>query len=274
MPNTMLNDAAAQGRVTSVLADLPIDNVWVRVSGFGSDAGPLTTKRYLSSMSALHNLGKPIIADYLGGVNGMAAVAFGAVSGLAQGIGEQERFDAGTWHKLPPPRVEDAEFGRAVRVTIAGLQRSVLLTELQLLVNSKGGRRLCGCGDRACCAHGYTDMIADPRRHAAHQLFKSLSSLEAVPDLRRESYFLNGPMAAAERLGRQVKSLRPSSAEAEKLGIDPANLMKRLEQHSRRIEQLSHTLDRVHEERGEEGPRSRAIGPRGLSNMKTRNDQP
>jgi hypothetical protein len=274
MPNTMLNDAAARGRIISALADLPFDNVWVRVSGFGADAGPLTMKRYLSSMSGLHNLGKPLVADYLGGIAGMAALAFGAVSGLAQGIGERERFDAGTWHKPPPPRVDDAEFGRAVRVTIPGLQRSVLLKELQLLVSAKGGRRLCGCGDRACCAHGYTDTIADPRRHAAHQLFKAISLLEAVPDLRRESHFINGPMATAERLARQVKSLRPSSAEAEKVGIDAAGLMKRFEQHSRRIEQLSRALDRVHEDRGEEGPRCRTIGPRGLSNMKTRKDQP
>ena len=273
-PNTMLNDASVRGRITSVLADLPFDNVWVRVSGFGADAGPLTMRRYLSSMSGLYNLGKPIVADYLGGIAGIAALAFGAVSGLAQGIGERERFDAGTWHKPPPPRVDDAEFGRAVRVTIPGLQRSVLLNELQLLVSAKGRRRLCGCGDRACCAHGYTDTIADPRRHAAHQLFKSISSPEAIPDLRRESHFINGPMATAERLARQVKSLRPSSAEAEKVGIDAAGLMKRFEQHSRRIEQLSRALDRVHEDRGKEGPRCRTIGPRGLSNMKTRKDQP
>jgi hypothetical protein len=206
----------------------------------------------------------------------MAALAFGAVSGLAQGIGERERFDAGTWYKPPPPSAEYERFGRAVRVSIPRLQRSVTLKELSLLVSAKSGRRLCACGDRACCLRGYTDMVADPRRHAAYQLFKSLSSLEVVPDLRRESYFLgsNGPMDTADRLARQVKSLRPSTRDADKFGINLGDLMKRFEQHSRRVEQLSHVLVRVHAERGEEGPRCRAIRPRKLPKMNAAKDRP
>jgi hypothetical protein len=274
MSGTALSDMSTRGMVLSALSDLPIDNVWVRVSGFGSDAGPLTMKRYLSSISSFHNLGKPIIGDYLGGIAGMAALAFGALSGIGPGIGERERFDAATWHKPPEPRSEDAEFGRAVRVGIPVIQRSVTLKELNLLVSAKSGTRLCGCGDRACCPHGYRDMVADPRRHAAHQLFKSISSLEAVPDLRRETHFLEGPMAEADRLARQIKALRPTSTEAVKLGVDAESLMKRLEQHSRRLEKLQVVLERLHEARGEEEPRTMPARKRGLTEPKARKDQP
>jgi hypothetical protein len=243
------------------------------VSGFGSDAGPLTMKRYLSSITGFHNLGKPIIGDYLGGIAGMAALAFGALSGLGPGIAERERFDAATWHKPPEHRSEDAGFGRTVRVSIPVIQRSVTLNELKLLVSAKGGAKLCGCGDRACCPHGYRDMIADPRRHAAYQLFKSVSSLEAIPDLRRETHFLIGPMAEADRLARQIRALRPAPAEAAKLGIDIGSLTKRLEQHSRRVEKLQIVLERVHASRGEEGLRAMPVRKRGLPEPRARKDQ-
>lgn len=269
-----LNNVSARGSVLSALSDLPIDNVWVRVSGFGSNAGPLAMQRYLSSITGFHNLGKPIIGDYLGGIAGMAALAFGALSGLGPGIGERERFDAATWHKPPERRSENAEFGRAVRVNIPVIQRSVTLKELSLLVSAKGGARFCGCGDRACCPHGYRDMIADPRRHAAHQLFKSISSLEVVSDLRRETHFLNGPMAEADRLARQIKALRSASTEAEKLGIDAESLMKRLNDDSRRLEKLQVMLERMHEARGEEGPRAMPVSKRGLPEPKAREDRP
>jgi hypothetical protein len=65
LPNTMLNDPAVRGRVVTSLDDLPVQNVWVRSPGFGSDAGPLAVKRFLTSISGFHNLGKPLVVDYL-----------------------------------------------------------------------------------------------------------------------------------------------------------------------------------------------------------------
>jgi predicted RNase H-like nuclease (RuvC/YqgF family) len=116
-------------------------------------------------------------------------------------------------------------------------------------------------------------MIADPRRHAAHQLFKSVSSLEAIADLRRETYFLDGPMANADRVARQVKLLRPPQAKAERLQIDSDNLMKRFEQYSRRLEKLRAVLDRMHEARGDEGPRSLPVRKRRIPEPMARKDQ-
>jgi hypothetical protein len=157
LPHVALDDVDERGQIVEKLKDLPFDNLWLRASGFGSDAPPLTTRRYINSLSALHNLGKPIVADYLGGLIGLAAVCFGAISGFAEGVGERERFDAREWHKPPKVRSEDEEFGRSTRIAIPGLGRSVTLTDLRQLHDAKGGRRLIACADRNCCLHGFTD---------------------------------------------------------------------------------------------------------------------
>jgi hypothetical protein len=255
VPHTDLADAGTRGHLAQQLADLPIENVWIRASGMGSDAGPLTLKRYLSGIGGLHNLGKPIIADHIGGLVGLAAMAFGVVSGVAHGVGERERFDARAWHKPTPERDPDDPFGRAVRVWLPGLNKSLTRAELELLAKARNGRRLVSCGDRSCCPHGLDDMMADPRRHAARQSFKQIDQLQAIPDLRRQHYFLNGPMQEADRSARQLRQLRPVSADAERLKVDSAALMRRLSDHSRKLEKLCGTLEAIHEGRPENAPR-------------------
>ena len=259
IPHTDLNSSEVRGELTASLVDLPIDSVWIRASGLGPDVGPLTMKRYLAAMSGLHNMGKPIIADHLGGFTGMTAMAFGAASGIAVGIGERERFDARGWHKPPPPRKEDDSFGRAVRVALPSLNRSATIKELELLTSATNGKKLLACGDRRCCPHGLKDMIDDPRRHAAYQLFARIEALQKVPDLKRGHYFLNGPIADADRLARQVKQLKPSEEVAVLHDIDVNKLMKRLYDHSRRIEKLRSTLENIHEARTDEAPRAHPL---------------
>ena len=261
-PHTNLNHSQFRVSIAEITADLPVDNIWIRASGLGSDSGPQTMNRYLSAMRAFHNFGKPVIADQLGGLPGLIAMAFGAISGTAHGIGERERFDARTWHKPPPKRKDGSKFGRTVRIGISGLGKSVTIKELELLATAKGGRKLVVCGERLCCQHGMKDTIADPRRHAAYQAFKQVRELEQIPPLNRERYFLNGPMAEADRLARTIKRLKPSVEEARLRDIDLHKLMKRYHDHSRKLEQLRITLERVHETINEETPRARPIAPR------------
>jgi hypothetical protein len=268
-PHTSLNSNAFRGALMGVVIDLPVDNIWVRTSGLGTDAGPLTTRRYLSAMAGMHNMGKPIIADQLGGLPGLIAMAFGAVSGVAQGIGERERFDARGWHQHPPERKEDEGFGRAVRIGIPGLGRTVTIKELELLATARGGLKLVTCGNRKCCAHGLKDMIDDPRRHAAYQTFSSIQALEEIPHLSREHYLLSGPIADADRRAREIKKLKPSNEEAELRKIDLSKLMKRFHEHSRKMEKMRRTLEKVHETRTDEFPRARPVEPRHGDNRET-----
>ena len=274
IPHTELNNANIRGALTASLVDQPIDNVRFMASGLNSNAGPLIATRYLDAISYFHNLGKPIIADHLGGLLGLAAIAFGTVSGVAHGIGERERFDASAWHKPPEARVDSGQFGRAVRIGIPGLNRSATKKELELLTKANGGRRLISCSDRACCPHGYSDMIADPRRHAVYQAFNAINSLQAVPDLKREHHFLNGPMAIADRRGREIRNLNIPAAAAAECGFDAAEFMKRLNEHSRKLEQTRTALERLHDARGDDAPRARSIGARIVKEPAVREDRP
>ncbi len=246
------------------LPELPFTNLWIRVANFGSDATAAGAAKFITTLSGLHNLGRPVIADYLGGLVGAAAIAFGAVSGIGHGIGERERFDANDWFK-PPQRREDASFGRTVRIQIPGLDRSLTISELQLLGSAKGGKTLVACGDRQCCPHGLRDMVNEPRQHAAFQCFEAMNALAKTPDLRRETHFLKAVMEPSRTLASQVKELRPSGEEARKLGIDADSLLKRMNDHAGRQRRMQSTLEHLHEQPGDHQPRARPASLRGGS---------
>jgi hypothetical protein len=249
VPHVALDDVEGRGQIVEMFKDLPFDNLWLRASGFGSDARPLTTRRYINSLSALHNLGKPIVADYLGGLIGLAAAYFGAISGFAEGVGERERFDAREWHKPPKVREEDEEFGRATRIAVPGLGRSLTLSDLRQLYDAKGGRRLIACADRNCCLHGFSDMVANPKRHGLYQRSLQIQEIEKTPNLNRAQHFLDGEMARADRLARQIKDLK----------LSDEKLADRMQAHSDRMEKLRSTLEHFHELRGNEGQRALPI---------------
>lgn len=247
LPHTALNDPGVRGEIIAGLEDLPFDNLWVRASGFGSDGAPATARRFITALCGLHNCGKPIVADYLGGLVGLASIAYAAVCGLAHGIGERERFDARSWHKPRPTNLEKVR-GFTVRTAIRGLDKWLSVRDLELLAKSRGGTRLVVCGDRACCPHGLEDMLKNPRRHAACQRLAQIRDIERIPDLKRERHFLDGEMTDVDRSARQIKELK-TGEEA---------MTKRLVAHSRRLERLRATLEHLHETRGEDHPRSPA----------------
>ena len=259
VPITTLNDNERRSEFVGKLSDLPFDNLWIRASGFGNDAAPLAARRFITSLAAFHNLGKPVVADYLGGLVGMAALAFGAVSGIAHGIAEHERFDAHSWHK-PQKKSEDGNGGgRVTRVLIATLERTATIPELKVLAKARGGMKLIACGNRECCMHGLDDMIRDPRRHAAFQCFSQVADLQSVPDLSREQHFLNGRMADVVRQARQVKELKIPLEEAALNKVDPDALMKRMSEHSKRMERMRASMEDLHEAKGDSMPRAKAI---------------
>jgi hypothetical protein len=257
-----LNDQQVRGTYIQGLSDLPIDNLWIRASGLSSDVAPATLKRYLAALGQMHNLGMPIIADHLAGLAGNAAMAFGMISGHAHGIAERERFDAGSWHKPPPERSDDDEFGRATRVTLVGLNKSLKLSELELLSKAKTGRRTVSCGDPKCCPHGYDDMVKDPRGHASYQAFARHDALQKVPDLRRIEYFLSGPVTEAEREAKKISLLRPPKSDAERLEIDPDKLIARLKEQATRISKLKASMEKFNEQRDPESARARVAKSR------------
>ncbi|MBI4922360.1 MAG: hypothetical protein HY834_11470 [Devosia nanyangense] len=262
LSNAELKDVAVRGAVSTALADLPIENIWIRTSGMDVGGGPLKTIRFLSSLERFHNVGRPIVADYLGGLTSLAALAFGTVSGVAHGVAEKERFDASDWHLPPEPRNDDEGFGPVIRVEVPDLGKAPTKNELELLAGAPGGRRICSCPDRQCCPHGLEDMLRDPRSHAAFRATAAVAALENIPPSRREGYFLEKPLASTVRTARAVAKLRPTEEDAARLGLDGKNLIERYIAHSHHMDSLASALENYHERRSSDMPRAKIITSR------------
>jgi len=258
-PRNVLERAEQRGEVIARLIDLPFDNLWIRASPYGSNAGPLIQRRFIEALSGLHNLGKPIVLDYVDGLAGAAPVAFGVAAGIAHGIGERGRFSAADWHKPPKERDSNGGFGRAKRIVVAGLDRSFTEAELRTLLSAHGARSLIVCQDRDCCAHGFDDMVKDPRRHAARQSLRLMSELATVPDSKRAEHLITGPIADAARLAGRVRRLKPSPSVAEQHGVDSASLGKRLDEHCRTKEKIHDALENLLHERADDLAQSRPV---------------
>lgn len=258
-PRTVLERAEQRGDVVAELADLPFDNLWIRASPYGSDAGPLVQRRFVEALSGLHNLGKPIVLDHVDGLAGVAPVAFGVAAGIAHGIGERGRFNASDWNRPPKERDPDGGFGRAKRIAVAGLDRSFTEAELRTLLSARGARSLIVCQDRDCCAHGIDDMVRDPKRHAARLSLRLVNELATVPDLKRAEHLVAGPISDTAKLAGRVRKLKPTLAAAEQYGVDPASLRKRLDKHCHDKEKIRDSLENLLHERADDLARSRPV---------------
>lgn len=236
IPHTRLQNMQDRIRLLQALRGLPFDNLLVRLSGFGANAGPLSVKRTFLAIGELQSLDRPVILDHVGGLVGLSAIAFGFASGIAHGIGERDSFDARNWHQAPKKRDPDGSFGRGVYIPVPGLDRSFLAKDLQSIASTPKGRRLISCDDRRCCPHGLASMIEHPRAHIAKQKFRSIDDLFSVPDTRRASHFMSVDMRNAERKAGDLARLNTGN---NKLDAALARGRKRIDSMARMYETLS-----------------------------------
>ena len=239
LPHTRLFDDQYLPRIRSALSGLPVDNLVLRLSGFGADARPLTVKRTLTAIQELHDLGYPILLDYVGGLVGLGALAFGIVSGIAHGIGERDRFDARSWHKPPKRPTAERPFGRTVYFPLPGLDKSFNKSDFEIIAGTTRGRRLIGCGDRECCPRGLTSTLSNHRSHIARQKLHAIDALFAVPDSRRIDHFMNAELRSAERLARDLVHLN----------IENPKLNKALSDWRKRIDSMTRTFETLSEQK-------------------------
>ncbi|HEX8654924.1 MAG TPA: hypothetical protein VF693_06865 [Allosphingosinicella sp.] len=248
-----LLDEAVRGSIVAAIFDLPFSNLFVRISRFGADASPPQIRRVITALAGFHNLGRAVVLDYVGGLTAHAALAFGAASGLARGLGNQERFDASDWQKFPQPRsADDQNSGPAKRVRIFGLDRSLTIPELMSLAKARNGHRLVVCSDRDCCHRGLEGMVADRKGHYAVQEAKLLRELESVPEPKRTEHFLSHELAIADRTARQIKDIKPLESELKPRKGQTATqaaqkLTERLVAWARRNEKTRSVLENLHE---------------------------
>ena len=230
------------------LRSLPFDNLWIRVAGFGADATPFGVRRYISSLSDLHAMQKPIIADCAGGLAALAVTAFGAAAGIAHGVAEKERFDASAWRRRP----RTGGGGQNGRLYLPGIDRHCKLADVRAIMDARGGRRLLACQDRDCCPRGLADMLNDPKAHFLTQRRTQLLDLQRMPDLRRTSRFLDYHLASADRTARQVAKLK----------IPDDRIQKSLRQATLRLDRLRGVLEELDRTVGKSATRSVPLAPR------------
>jgi hypothetical protein len=162
--------------------------LWLKIDGLGSDNTANKTCNYLTAATDFHALGIPIVADHIGGLPGLALLAFGAVGGLAHGITLRERFAASSWHK---PR-KSGGFLQPRRVYFPDLDLMMDSKEAErVLEKHPKAHRLFSCRDKNCCHRGVKDMFQDSARHFLIQRGKQLNSLNGIPEQLRPQQFLN-----------------------------------------------------------------------------------
>jgi hypothetical protein len=239
-----LRDPIQRRTFMEAMNNLPVDNFWFRISGFGADATAMGIRRYIAALSEFLRLNKPIVADGIGGLAGLAIVAFGAAAGVAHGVAERERFDATDWDK---PRSLGGG-GNARRVLVPGLDRLLTMKQMETLMTAQGGRRICSCSDRSCCPHGWDDTQRDPKGHYLFQRTKQIRALSAVSDLRRIEHFLSRDLADANQTARRAARIRTSDE----------SIREMLLRSSERIERISAVLEELKRTMGD-GPRSAPV---------------
>jgi hypothetical protein len=234
--NASLRDPAQRRAFIAGLADLPFDNLWLRVSGFGADASATMLRGYIAAMMDFQRLGKPIIADGVGGLAALATAAFGAAGGVSHGLGEKERFDASDWNKPPTP----AGGGREKRLLIPGLDRLLSLKQVTLLMEAHGARKLLSCSDPSCCPRGLDDTLKNPKAHYLYQRARQFERISRIPEARRTQDFLARDLADAARTARQ----------AAKLKVSDESLAAMLQRTTERLDRMQLILEDLHETTG------------------------
>ena len=239
-----LRDSVQRRAFMARLQGLPFDNLWLRISGFGADASAVKVRRYIAALLDLISAGKPIVADRVGGLAGLAVVSFGASGAIAHGVGERERFDASDWNR--PRRVGGG--GQNGRLYLPAIDRLLPMKDAQVLMDAKGARRILSCHDSECCPRGADDMMRDPKAHFLKQRAKQLQEISSIPEQRRADRFLLEHLAAADRSARQAAKIQPGDE----------HLSRALKSASIRLDKLRMVLDDLYRTLGDEGPRSAA----------------
>ena len=260
---TDLTEEKRRFELIAGLSDLPFENLWLRIATSGGTAGPLTAQRLFKVLSAIHNVGRPIILDYTGGLTGEALISMNVVSGVAHGIGERGSFNVSGWNKPPrlPDEDEERQGGRASRVDVSVFGRSFTIPEMETLLSAKGAKSLLIPTDKLTLPNGPSDLRSDVRRLNALEAEKRINVIETTPTVKRPEFFAEVRMKEAELAARKAARLRPDAKVASENKIDVVKLCARLADNAGKIGKLRDVYVAQAEERQERGDIARAVSP-------------
>jgi hypothetical protein len=189
LPVSVFRDRSLRQALIPAVSDVPCDAIWLKIDNFGDDASGEKAAAFLEGCSDFHALGVPVIADHVGGLPGLASLAFGAVGGIAHGIAVCQNFKANAL-KRPLPEVSSGFAPPEKRVYIPQLD-SMLSQDAarQLLHSSTRARGHFACNDQRCCPRGVQDMLSNPGRHALFRRAREIERIASYPiSIRAESF--------------------------------------------------------------------------------------
>ncbi len=221
--NGLIRDQKGRAQVVSAIENLPVENVWLKISGFGATATGAGTRAYIEAVRDLHALGRPLIADSTGGFVGLAVAGFGAVAGISHGVCQKESFQASQWKQ--PRSVMGG--GSGTRIYIPDLDRYLTEDQLAAVFEAKGGKARVGCTDTSCCPNR-DDQIEHAEAHMLTRRSRQLQDLSRVPELRRSESLLLHHIDPAVRSARQCARLKFTDEKVAKVVGDAKTRLVRL----------------------------------------------
>jgi hypothetical protein len=231
----MLRDAAQRRVLVRALKDLPIDGLWLSVDGLGSDSTGAAVRTYVETVADFHALRIPIVADHIGGIAGLALLAFGSVGGLAHGVTFGERFDTASWRA---PR-SGAPYGLRRRIYIPALDLLLKPQEAEaLFALGARAKAMFGCHDSACCRRGVPDMQAYPGQHFLRQRIDEVAYLGVTPEDLRPGRFVD----------KHLRSRTDVVHAATQLEWKDETLKERMNVQRRRLDRMRGVLGSLAEE--------------------------
>ena len=255
-----LEDTAFQSRIMTDLANLPVDNLWVRASMSSPDSSPVNAQRLVLMLSGWHNAGLPIVMDYMAGFTGEALLAMNVVSGIAHGIGEQTTFRTTSWNEPPPPKNLEKRNGQAKRVSVTSLGVSFTAAEMDVLLSARGAKSLLLPNDRKVLPNGIEDVRKDVRAFNAAELQRRIGKIAEVPTVSRPEFFWRTRLREIVETRKKAAKLKPKAELAAEKKVDLANFARRLNDQAVMSEKLRGAYEEIAEERTTQGSVVRAIG--------------
>lgn len=244
------------------LPSMPVDNLWLRLSMSPIESSPTNAQRLIGTLAGWHNVGVPIIMDYVGGLAGEALLAMNVASGIAHGFGEQTTFTTSNWNEAPKKRdPEDGKKGgRAQRISVTALGRTFTTKEMEVLLSAHGARGLLLPTERHIAPNGVQDIQNDARRFNAADAEHRLLAISKVPTVDRPEFFAQTRMREVASTAKRVEKLNPKAEVAVANNVDLAKLKKRLADQRQKADSMRETFEDIATERKEQGYLAKEIG--------------
>ncbi len=254
-----LADETKRMEIMAGLTNLPFDNLWMRIATSGGVAGPITARNLVRTLAAWHNFGKPIIADYMGGLNAEALLSLNVISGIAHGLGERSSFKVDGWNKEPKKQDDEKQRGGGVRIEVSSFGRSFTQKEMTVLLSAHGAKSLLLPADKAALPSGVSEIGSDARTLSAHEAERRFEAISQTPTDKRPDVFAQSRMKEAVFDAGRAARLNPKPEVAAEHEVDIAMLQKRLKEAARQTGQLRSVYEDLAAEHLERGSVVRAI---------------